>query len=89
MNNKSVPHKSAVSGSKPIQQEFNFHAVQLEPELQMEAATFTPHQRRMLASVYERWAHQLRVTAKVLEKDLAPRPRGEVMWLPAKKLARN
>ena len=33
----------------------------------MEAATYTPHQRRVLACVYERWARQLRVSAKLLE----------------------
>jgi hypothetical protein len=80
---KSVPQ------TNHTQTEFDFDAVKLEPELQMEAATFTPHQRRVLACVYERWAHQLRVSAKVLEARRRSSPRGTWKPLPRRKLAWN
>ena len=58
--------------NNPDQFEFNFNVVKLEPELQIEAATFTPCQRLALAVKFERWAHELRVSARVLEKQRVP-----------------
>jgi hypothetical protein len=69
--------------------EFDFHAVRLEPELQMQAATYTPHQRRVLACVYERWAHQLRVSARLLEKHRLKPRRDPLRPLPARLLVKN
>lgn len=39
----------------------------LEPELEIIACTFTSRQRVALAVVFERWSHQLRVSAKILD----------------------
>lgn len=65
-------------------------AVVLEPELEMEAALWSPAKRREMARVFARWAHQLRVSAAVLdarEKGLfRPRPK---IGLPARKAALN
>lgn len=46
--------------------------VVLEPELELIAATLSPTQRRELARVYRRWARQLFVSARVLEKYQQP-----------------
>lgn len=81
--------QNSVPQTTHTQAEFDFNAVKLEPELQMEAATFTPHQRRVLACVYERWAHQLRVSAKVLEKRRQSLPRASLKPLPRRKIAWN
>ncbi len=71
------------------QLEFRFDLVKLEPRLQLTAATLTPTQRRVLACVYERWAHQLRVSAKVLEKYQQPPRRNSLKPLPQRLLSRN
>jgi len=66
MTNKSVPQ------TKPTQQEFDFNRVRLEPDLQMQVATYTPAQRRATAKVFIRWAHQLEISARVLESQRVP-----------------
>lgn len=43
--------------------------IQLEPSLEIQAATLNARQCRALADVYERWTRQLRVKAKILELD--------------------
>ncbi len=46
----------------------------LEPLLEAQAHDLNAWQCRELARVYERWAHQLRVKAKVLLKARLPGP---------------
>jgi hypothetical protein len=49
--------------------------VTLEPELEKRAALWPPAKRRKAASVYARWAKQLRLSAAIMERDEAkPRP---------------
>ena len=47
----------------------------LEPELEAEIKLLNAWQRRALARKFERWAHQLRVSAVILLRDQAPRPK--------------
>lgn len=54
--------------------------VRLEPALEEHAALLNPSQRRALARVYQRWARQLRVSAKILEAD-QQRPKPKVPFL--------
>jgi hypothetical protein len=82
MKNESVPQTK--------QTEFNFNAVRVEPVLQIQVAIMPPHKRRVMASVYRRWAHQLEKTADVLEAQAAPRPpRRSLRRLSTQQLHRN
>jgi hypothetical protein len=47
--------------------EFDFDKVSVEPALQVTVALWTPEKRRALADKFERWAHELRCTANILE----------------------
>ena len=66
---KSVPQTKQ---PKPIQQEFPFQTIQLEPELQAMAGSLGPDERLRLADDFERWAHELRVTAQALKTQAVP-----------------
>lgn len=66
MKTTTVPH------TKAIQHEFPFHLVKLDPDLQAEVAHCTPEERRRLAVVYRKYAHQLEISASVLEKHSSP-----------------
>ena len=46
----------------------------LEPTLESKAFCLTACQRRELARKFERWARQLRVSAKMLDLDESPKP---------------
>ncbi len=46
----------------------------LEPDLQAEVELFSWQARLHLARKLERWAHQLRVSAKIIQRDLPPPP---------------
>lgn len=63
--------------------------VTLEPALESRAALWTPRKRRAIAAKLERWAHELRVSAAILESDQAlpspPRPKA----LPPRRLLLN
>lgn len=83
MKHKSVPQ------TKPIQQEFPFHLVKVDPELQPEVAQHTPAQRRELAFIFLKYAHQLLVTAEVLERHAEPWQRRALPRVPPRVLARN
>lgn len=63
--------------------------VTLEPELEEEAALLTPTQRILLAKKLERWARQLRVSAFIMRRDAAPKPRPYLKALSRRKLALN
>lgn len=64
--------------------------VKCEPELEEEAALLNPYQRREMARMFERWAHQLRVSAAVLESDdKRPPRRVSLPWIPRRKAALN
>lgn len=63
--------------------------VRLEPVLEEKVATFSPSKRRALAIVYERWAHQLRLSARILEIDAKPSQRRRLKGLPHRKLLLN
>ena len=63
--------------------------VTLEPVLEVEACLMTAAKRRALARTFERWARQLRVSAKILEVDEAPRPRPSLRALPRRRLSLN
>ncbi len=71
------------------QTEFNFNAVRLEPELQIQAATLDPRQRVELAIVYRRYAHQLEISARVLERQRVPWRRRQVPKLESSRLRWN
>lgn len=71
------------------QTEFNFDAVRLEPELQRQAAQLDPRQRIELAIVYRRYAHQLEVSARVLERQRVPWRRRRVPRLESSRLRWN
>ena len=80
----SLPACEARQMKKP----YNRCPVVLEPELEEEAALMTPSQRRAFAATLERWAHQLRVSAFILEQraglrlqpSLKPLPRRRLRW---------
>jgi hypothetical protein len=46
--------------------------VKLEPELESIAGDLSVEQRRRMAVKLKRWAHQLEVTAFILERDAVP-----------------
>lgn len=71
---KMVPQtdKQKAPNGQHIQQEFNFDAIRLEPDLQIEVCTMPPEERRALAVRFIRWAHQLEVSANVLERQSVP-----------------
>jgi hypothetical protein len=48
--------------------------VTLEPELEEDAALWTPAQRLAAARKFERWARQLRVSAFILKRLSEPKP---------------
>lgn len=62
--------------------------VRLEPGLEEHAGELTPAQRLEMAAKLERWAHQLRVSAKVLT-DPKKRPRMRVPKIRLAKLRTN
>jgi hypothetical protein len=61
----------------------------LEPELEEIANSLNAAQRRALASKLERWAKELRVSAFILERDAAPRPRPALKRLAPRRLLLN
>ena len=63
--------------------------VTLEPELEQEVALYTPAQRVELAGKFERWAHQLRISAFILRRGQEPRARAVLRVLPLRRLALN
>lgn len=64
--------------------------VKMEPELEEEAGALTASQRRIMAQKLERWVHQLRVSAKILDRDALPRPgRSSLRSLPRRRLSLN
>lgn len=63
--------------------------VRLEPELESLAGTFGAAQSEELARLYERWARQLRVKAKILRADAARVRRPSLKRLAAPKLVLN
>jgi len=65
-------------------------AVTLEPELECEVALMNIRQRRTMAKKFERWAHQLWISASILERRQRPLPpRSSLKALPARKQALN
>ena len=63
--------------------------VTLEPELEEEASLMTPCQRREFAGKLERWARQLRVSAVILDRVYAPKPRPSLAYVPPRRLLLN
>jgi hypothetical protein len=63
--------------------------VQLELPLQQQAGDLNAAQSRFLAAKFERWAHQLRMKAAILEAHAAPRPRRGLRVLPPRRLVLN
>lgn len=63
--------------------------VRLEPVLEKRAAEWSPSKRRMVAAKLERWARQLRISAKIIEKDQSPPPPRPQLGLHPKKAALN
>lgn len=64
--------------------------VTLEPELQAEIGSMPPSPRRALARKFKRWAHQLEISAKILETNSAtiPPPK-QIRWLHQRKARLN
>ena len=63
--------------------------VQLELPLQEQAGDLNASQSRALAAKLERWAHQLRVKAAILDAHAQPRPRRGLRPLVRRRLALN
>lgn len=66
--------------------------VTLEPTLEEQVKLMSPSKRRQLAAVYERWAHQLRVSAAILDlekKSQQPSPRRSLKPLPRRRQLLN
>ena len=61
----------------------------LEPKLELQASCLNACQCRQLARVYDRWAHQLKMKAAILDVDAAPPPRRVLRRLPTQKLLLN
>jgi hypothetical protein len=63
--------------------------VVLEPTLESKVYGWTACQRRELARTFERWARQLRVSAKMLDLDDAPKPLPRLKALPPRRQRLN
>jgi len=63
--------------------------VTLEPELEEEAALLTAAQRIELARKFDRWSRQLRVSAFILKRVYAPKPRPSLKVLTRRRLVLN
>jgi hypothetical protein len=63
--------------------------VVLEPTLESKVHCWTACQRRELARTFERWARQLRVSAKILDLDDAPKPLPRLKALPPRRQRLN
>jgi hypothetical protein len=63
--------------------------VKLEPDLEKHASTLKPHERRVLARKFYRWAKQLWISAQIIERDAEPIPKPTLKPLPKAKLIRN
>ena len=63
--------------------------IRLEPELEAFAADFNAQQCRNVARLYARWARQLRVKARILERDSQPVPPPPLRPLSPQKLPLN
>jgi hypothetical protein len=61
----------------------------LEPELEQEVSLMTASQRLELARKFERWAHQLRISAFILKRASQPKPRPSLKALSKAKLILN
>jgi len=79
MKHKSVPKTNIINQIHQayfeIQLDFPFHLVRVDAEIQKEVAHLTPPERRHLADNFRRFAHQLEITASVLEKHSSPSQR--------------
>jgi len=64
--------------------------VTLEPQLEERAALWSPAKRVRMARIFERWARQLRVSARIIACDAEPRRHPqELQHLPRRKLELN
>lgn len=64
--------------------------VRMEPELERIAGNFSVSARLALAKKFYRWAHQLRVSARILQADLLPNRRRPLLKpLKQRRLALN
>jgi len=72
-----------------VKTEMKYCPVTLEPELEEEASLMTAAQRREFALKLERWARQLRVSAFILDRTSAPRPRPSLTYVPRRRLLLN
>ena len=61
----------------------------LEPTLESKVFCWPAWQRRELARKFERWARQLRVSAKMLDLDAAPKPPPRLKSLPPRRQRLN
>jgi hypothetical protein len=63
--------------------------VRLEPELEQIAGGLDAVSRKRVARKFKRWAHQLEVSAIILIRDAAPRPRPVLRRLSPRRLRLN
>jgi len=61
----------------------------LEPSLECKVGRWSAWQRRELARKFERWARQLRVSARMLDLDEAPKPPPRLKALPTRRQRLN
>jgi hypothetical protein len=63
--------------------------IRLEPELEEEMGEASAAECRRLARKLARWIRQLKVKAKIIEMDEAPKPKAELRPLHPSKLKKN
>lgn len=84
-----ISYSPLLNRSEHIESSVMPRRIVLEPLLEEQALLLNPRQRRALARVYERWAHQLLISAAILEADERRPKRHPLRRLPARKLALN
>lgn len=63
--------------------------VRLEPQLEKHIATLDASERRQVAKKFERWAHQLKISAAILDRACPAPPQDPLRPLPRRRLLLN
>jgi hypothetical protein len=63
--------------------------ITLEPDLEADVAFLNAYQRRALARKFERWAHQLRLSATILLAEQKPKPKPSLKAVSPRRLRLN
>ena len=84
-----MSHPTAENGAMKNETNPPRPAVRLEPDLEQIAGTFDARECRAMAKLYRRWARQLWVKAKTLERRADPKPAVALRPLVVRRLALN